>query len=218
MRHSIIAAAAAVLLPAAVQVLEHTAPSTLGSRTSDYLPATQFTLASDAQLIGATATIADIDRTGLSTWDGTMQAFFFADDAGLPGAALASGLATVVETVLDGQLAGTIDLYKVAFNFAAPFDAAAGTTYWFGLHMSADYVREDGYAWMESSDAGRRASSEGGTQDNWQFQRDFTLVYALHDEALVASAPSDVPLPAAAPLMLMGLAGLGLAARRRGAA
>jgi hypothetical protein len=127
----------------------------------------------DDFVLGAPTTITDAHFWSVEDdpWDGTLQWFIFEDDGGQPVAApLATGDGIAVSKVATGNvIAGFLDEFAYDFRLDTPVLLGAGTTYWFGLHLSSSF--DFAFIGWESTDSGfgfPSAFSEGGTFDNWE--------------------------------------------------
>ena len=80
-------------------------------------------------------------------WDGTMTYFIFADNGGKPGGVLKTGDAKM----LDMQFISGDD-YMTWFDLEESVKLDAGTTYWFGLHTSADFIDDGKIGWDLSTE------------------------------------------------------------------
>jgi hypothetical protein len=138
-------------------------------------------------------------------WDGTLEYFIFDDDNGTPGTVISFGDGQSVVKNATGRITPGADEYEYSFEFETPIDLDAGKTYWFGLHMDADYAGNSyGITWSDSV-AGLGYTcyeSLGGTLDNWV---DSGIHRAFYLEA--------VPEPATLSLFSLGVLAL---IRKRG--
>ncbi len=103
-------------------------------------------------------------------WDGTLEYFIFADDGGMPGTIVSSGDGQSVVKNATGRATPLAEEYKYSFEFETPIDLDAGETYWFGLHLAADYAGNSYVIIWSDSIAGLGYTcyeSLGGTLDNW---------------------------------------------------
>ena len=208
---ALIAAVASVsfALPAQASIIyDNGAPVTTdGNETTQWVQAEDFTFAGATTVGGAGVYIAGFD--GIGEWDGNFTYFLFANSGGSPGSVLQTGDVSVspVDTGQAWNLGGNIFLFE--FDFLSPFDAAAGTTYWLGIHASSDWDRDEIY-WVDTQDNGtiRGHESNGGTFDNWD---NFGSEHAFY---LTDGVGTAVPEPGTWAMMLVGFGAAGLALRR----
>jgi hypothetical protein len=142
-----------------------------------------------------------------STWDGTLEYFFFEDAGNVPAAVpLASGDGANVRQTPTG-VSGEFVFF---FDLEAPLPLPAGPRYWLGLHLKQGFADDGNYSFWSTTttDFGlTSASAEGGDFGAWGLAPD--------DEAFRLYGP--VPEPAGAFQALAGAALLVAAGRRRGA-
>lgn len=181
-----------------------------GNEMSGWVQAEDFSLAETRLLTDVHFWTVDV-----GTWDGQLGYYFFADNAGSPGAVLDSGSATnLVRTATGNQvtIAGfnPSPEYEWSFDLASPFLAAGGTTYWLGLHASANFNRDEIFwEWTGTGFGSTGYESGGGTFNNWNNNfRNFAFN--------LTGSPVSVPEPAT--LSLFGVGVAGFLARRRKAA
>lgn len=185
-----------------------------GGEITEYVFANDFTLASATNVTGGSIYIGGIAGLGgIAKWDGAFDYWLFADSSNSPGTALTSGAATGVTSTSIGAGAwphGT-DIYRIDFNLASTFLAAAGTKYWFGVHLSSNYDR-DFIFWVLTPNTGlngtRSQHSQFGTFNNWQ------LGYNENAFSLNGS-PAGGPVPEPTSLAIFGLGAVGAAYRAR---
>lgn len=139
--------------------------SSSGNDATAWLQAENFSIAGGAVINHATVYLAGVG--GIGSWDGTLNYYFFSNAGGQPGALLASGSGTNVATADTGNpwcCGGN----AFAFDFDVnPFAAAAGATYWFGIHTSSDFNRDDIYWVTTNANSANGMESAGGTMNNW---------------------------------------------------
>ncbi|MEO9468492.1 MAG: hypothetical protein ABJG61_06035, partial [Parasphingorhabdus sp.] len=172
-----------------------------GNETTRWFQAEDFSLAADASIVSAGVYLGTFDGT-LGVWDGSFEYNIFSDAAGTPGASLASG--SVIATTSDSGVAtgfGTGNSFLFEFDLNSAFAATAGTTYWFSIHASTDFDRDELY-WVTSGSNGTSfgEESDGGTFDNW-FNNGNEHAFYLSDTAVNMGA---VPEPATWAFMIMG--------------
>ncbi|MDD5327624.1 MAG: PEP-CTERM sorting domain-containing protein [Phycisphaerae bacterium] len=159
----------------------------------DRLLADDFTVTQDTILTkGCFWTMED----HILLWDGTLEYFIFANASGMPGTIISSGNGQNVVKNATGRVTPGGDEYKYYFEFGTPIDLDAGETYWFGLHMDADYTGWPYHILWSNSIAGLGYNcyeSLGGTLDNW--------VNVGNQQAFYLEA---VPEPGTACLLVMG--------------
>lgn len=131
------------------------------------------------------------------------------DSSDLPGSELASGVAAA-DPVNLGAANATYDFIRLDFD-VAPTVLAAGE-YWASFHLDAVTTNSLYWARTTSGDGITAKRADGGV---WTagYTSDTNNYAFLIDDGVAAA--SEVPLPAAAPLLAAGLAGLGAVARRR---
>jgi hypothetical protein len=110
---------------------------------------------------------------GGNPWDGTLEYWVFADNAGAPGAIIDSGLGqNKVRTGTGVIVLETYNEFAYDFDMERPVPLVAGNIYWLGLHLASDYTDRDEIYW-ETTNQGLGAfgstgiESYGGTFDNW---------------------------------------------------
>jgi hypothetical protein len=182
-----------------------------GNEATAWTQTEDFSFGGNTVVDGAGVYIAGFG--GLGAWDGHLQYALWSDNAGAPGALLASG--EPIHSVTDSGSAWCCggDAYLVAFNFLAPFDALGGQTYHLGIHTGAvgNNNRDDIY-WVTTNSNGTLTGVESGgsTYDNWSNNGNEHAFY-------LTGGAAAVPEPAVWAIMLLGFAGLGagLRAHRR---
>lgn len=188
----------------AAVIYDNGPPTQDGNDATRWVQAEDFTLGAGEAVGGAGVYIAGFD--GIGNWDGTIDYFLFADNAGAPGAVLASGSgqnATTTDTGIEWEPGDTVFLLE--FDFESVFDAAAGVTYWLGIHLSDNFDRDQIY-WVTAAANGTSAGHESylGWFDNW------VSMGLEHAFFLTGDKRVSVPEPSILALLGAGLLGLGL--------
>lgn len=180
-----------------------------GNEATQWLQAEDFSFATNTVVGGAGVYLGTFN--GIASWDGSFQYDIFSDNGGTPtpGAALASGSASITPVDTGTAWCCGGDAYLFQFNFATPFTAAANTTYWLGIHAAADYSNRGEIYWVSTAGNGTSAGQEsiGGTLDNWSNNGT--------EHAFFLTDGAAVPEPATWAMMIVGLGGAGAALRRR---
>ncbi len=174
----------------------------------------QFVLADDFVLVDG-GVVADAglyvgSTTGdLGGWDGTLAYWILADADGSPGSILTSGPGqniTTTQTHIAWCCNGNAWLFE--FDLATPFDAAAGVTYWFGVHLAAGFDENVPATlfWLGNGESGNMHQNHLGTFENWDEE-------AFADVAFFLTTTAEIPEPGSLALLVATLLGFGL--RRR---
>ena len=184
-----------------------------GNEATQWVQTGRFTVAGNTALTGGGVYIADqLGPGALGGWDGSLNYWIFSDAAGQPGAALGSGAAAGISTTDTGTAwcCGG-NMFLVDFDFASAIDVLAGATYYRGIHLANNFIDRDDIYWVRNG-SGPGFESAGGTFNNW-FNNGFSKAFYLRGDPVV-----PIPLPAALPLLAVGLAllgGIGAARRRK---
>ncbi|MHC4064257.1 MAG: choice-of-anchor R domain-containing protein, partial [Planctomycetota bacterium] len=110
-----------------------------------------------------------------TSWDGTLDYYFFADNGGQPGAPINSGSGVNIQRATTGVIANRPGFafhgfpeYEYSFDLATPLGLAGGTRYWFGIHLASGFPLDQIYWRTTDSGFGAPAyESFGGTFNNW---------------------------------------------------
>jgi len=125
-------------------------------------------------------------------WDGTLDYYLFTDESGQPASTpFAQGAGTNVTKTDTGATVLGLSEYEYNFDLPVPLPLLANTTYWLGLHLSSNFVKNNIYWETTSSSLGSNSTnSDGGTFTNWETNTDEN--FAFH---LVGSDATPVPTP-----------------------
>lgn len=184
-----------------------------GNETTAWVQAEDFSFGTSTDLSGAGVYLAGFD--GIGNYDGGFQYYVFSDAGGIPGGLIQSGdvTPTITDTGSPWDFGGNIFLFE--FDFTSTITAAAGVTYYLGIHASGlgDFNRDDIY-WVNALENGTAfgVESAGGTFDNWSGNG------VEHAFFLSGADDAVVPEPATWALMIAGFGLVGGAMRRRTAA
>lgn len=178
-----------------------------GNEATRWAQASTFSLGSDMTITGGSVAVAGFGNIG--NWDGTVEYWIFDNNGGTPGAVATSGTASVSGTTDTGvSWAGGGNIQRINFNFASTFDAVGGTDYWFGVHLSADYDRDNIY-WVQSTTRNSTAESHNGTFDNWSVYNP-ARAFSLEGHEI-----APVPLPAGGMMLVTAFGAMAFYRRRK---
>ena len=183
----------------AATIFSNGGPNLLGgNEMSAWVEAEDFVLAADAILTdGHFWTLETPDGT---PWDGTLDYYLFLHDAGHPAStpfATGSGV-NIVRTPTGNVESGDVEV-EYSFDFATPIALSGSTTYWLGLHLAANFARNDIYWEYTGIGFGSDGlASLGGASGIW-----------THTQKDHAFYLTGVPVPEPPSLMLALLASIG---------
>jgi hypothetical protein len=192
-----------------------------GNEATHWIQTENFTLGASNQITGANIYIGGFG--GIGSWSGVVNYSFYSDLSGGVGSQLVSGSgANIVTTDTGVPFVDGGDVYKVAFNFASPFAALAGTEYHFGFHLSNEtspgVLPYNSIYWVTtpSTLSNTGIESENGALNNWVGNALGTAAGDLATGQWHAfQLTSAIPEPSTWAMMLLGFAGLGFMAYRR---
>ena len=171
-----------------------------GNEMTGVIQAENFSLATAATVTDVR--FWDVELLNVNTYTGSITWFIYANNAGVPGAVIATGSTSTVSHVNTGITAASGNLNEYVDNFSIGSVALlANTTYWLGLHNGpVTHTSFDGMYW-ETTGTGNAPSGEGfplpsGPWASNGFEHAFQLF----------SNPAAVPEPST--LALCGVAGL----------
>lgn len=142
---------------------------------------------------------------GITGWDQQVTYAIRADASGIPGTVLATSSAQNVTPTLSSfaWCCGGGNAWLVEFDLAADFVAAAGDIYWLELSGAGGPTPW----WVTASAQGDGNGVTNGGSNNYEF------AFYLNDTNIGQVQP--VPEPASLVLVVIGLAGLASARRRK---
>jgi hypothetical protein len=127
-----------------------------GREVTRFLIAEDFEFTATQVLDGAGIYIGGVD-----TWDGTFEYFIYSgtmlpppSHEAFPGEIVQSGEGGIVSVTDSGIPFCTCrdgNAHLIEFEFATSFVAAAGETYWLGIHLAPDFSSRDEVYWMQTN-------------------------------------------------------------------
>ena len=177
-----------------------------GNEATTWLQAEDVLFAAGSRIAGAGVYVAFLDGV-IPQSPPPVEYFFFGDASGAPGPLLASGRGTVTafaDTGVPWCCGG--DAWLLEFVLDSAFAAAAGTPYWFGIHLADGYVDRGDVYWVTTAPNGTAPGQESelGTMDNWQTTGE-EHAFFLTGRAVAVAEPEIWPLLAAGLLVLAGI-------------
>src|SRR6185437_9686455 len=103
----------------------------IGSEMTRWIEADNFSLATTDTITGVE--FWELDREDLSSYQGSISWFIYADNSGAPGTVLDSGSVVPTRTATGFVYQSVFTEFDTTFSIPA-FTATGGTTSWLGLH------------------------------------------------------------------------------------
>lgn len=181
----------------------------ISNDASAWVQANDFSLAAASTVTGGAIYIEAQGQNEI--WDGTLDYYFFSDNAGKPGTLLVTGSAInkiLTDTGITDQ-AGNGTIKRVDFELASGFGASASTVYWFGVHLANNFGFYTSAA-LSAAGYGNETESLNATFDNWNVNGREGAFLLNGNGGL----PTELPEPASLALLGLGLVGLGFSRRK----
>jgi len=179
-----------------------------GNEATEWVQTEDFMLGANTGVTGAGVYM--LSNANNSNWDGNFRYYLFADNAGNPGAVLATGLVNPTVTDQGPFTCCGFEDFLFAFNFQNTFNAVGGTTYHLGIHAAADgsFSRDEVY-WTTTNNNSTPTGieSDQGAFNNWSNNG--------QEHAFYLTGAGGAPEPASWALMIAGFGLAGATLRRR---